>query len=69
MLGSAGLAGGVVTLQSSTNPTLKFIRERAAELGEKIRLAAAHGRGTVALADGFGHARPQLLSLTTASTN
>ena len=34
MLGSAGLAGGVVTLQSSTNPTLKFIRERAAELAK-----------------------------------
>jgi L-ascorbate metabolism protein UlaG (beta-lactamase superfamily) len=33
-LGSAGLAGGVAAVQSSTNPTLRFIRERAAELAK-----------------------------------
>ena len=33
-LGGAGLAGGVVSLQSSTNPTMRFLRERAAELAK-----------------------------------
>lgn len=33
-LGSAGLASGVVAVQSSTHPMLRFIRERAAELAK-----------------------------------
>lgn len=33
-LGGAGLAGGVVSLQSSPNPTIRFLRERAAELAK-----------------------------------
>ena len=33
-LGGAGLAGGVTSLQSSTNPTVRFLRERAAELAK-----------------------------------
>ncbi len=31
-LGSVGLAGTVASVQSSTNPTVRFLRERAAEL-------------------------------------
>jgi L-ascorbate metabolism protein UlaG (beta-lactamase superfamily) len=34
ILGGAGLAGGVASLQSSTNPTVRFLRERAAELAK-----------------------------------
>src|SRR5688500_647488 len=33
-LGSAGLAGGLVTAQSSTSPMIRFLRERAAELAK-----------------------------------
>lgn len=33
-LGSAGLAGGIASVQSSSNPTLRFLRERAAELAK-----------------------------------
>lgn len=33
-LGSAGLAGGIASVQGSTNPTLRFLRERAAELAK-----------------------------------
>ena len=33
-LGGAGLAGGIASLQSSTNPTVRFLRERAAELAK-----------------------------------
>lgn len=33
-LGGAGLAGGLASLQSSTNPTVRYLRERAAELAK-----------------------------------
>ena len=40
-LGSAGLAGGIATVQSSANPTVRFLRERAAELAKPC-CAARH---------------------------
>src|SRR5688500_12333522 len=36
-LGSAGLAGGIASVQGSTNPTIRFLRERAAELAKPCR--------------------------------
>jgi L-ascorbate metabolism protein UlaG (beta-lactamase superfamily) len=40
-LGSAGLAGTLASVQSSSNPTMRFLRERAAEL-VKPSFAAQH---------------------------